>query len=276
MSKVLTDKCWWCGEIANSREHIFKKSILKKQYGLKNYGSIMKYNGVKKRIQGPSQNELKFKPNLCKKCNNDRSSEFDKVYDEFLSKIEERFIQFYNEKQINWFDIFNSEWRLKKKLLLKYFVKHIGCRLSHDNKEFSSNLSDYLDDKDELTDLKIILEIRINNMVLTEISKQEHGVNFETLRVGKLHGININGVSSALFSWYTTGWFSMNYICAPSIRKKTDSLITPFLISEKNSGDKLENLTYEQVQDELELFDKSASEEIIKKYFDKLIKTNSM
>lgn len=277
MDTNLESKCWWCGDLADSREHIFKKSILKKQYGLKDFKSIMQYNGKRKRIQGPSQDDLKFRPNLCQKCNNSRSSEFDKIYDEFLRQIESRFEQFHSEKQINWEELFGSEWSLKKRFLLKYFVKHIGCRLSHDNLEFSENLRNFLNDQEELLDLKIVLEIRINNKVLSELSKKELDIQFETLRVGRLHSFNIKSKPQAHFSWYTTGWFSMNYIYLPKIRKNLkDSMVTPFLISEPYTNFSTQGKTYEQFQDELELFDKSINDSITQKYFNRLLNIDSM
>ncbi|MBK9271279.1 MAG: hypothetical protein IPM48_06750 [Saprospiraceae bacterium] len=82
-NQTYNKKCWLCGEIANSEEHKFKASILKRHFG-KNY-SKNKHTYIsgkeEKTIDSYKSKELKFPPIICEDCNNNKTRSADVSYD---------------------------------------------------------------------------------------------------------------------------------------------------------------------------------------------------
>jgi hypothetical protein len=212
--------CWWCKSKADSREHIFKKSDLKRTFR-KSVNSKKSYqiidNGLKQhRAQGPNSKFVKWEANLCSSCNNSRSSSFDKSYDEFIENMQPYFIQIMKDKYIDLSLVFGNEWKVKFSNLLKYYVKHISCRLSHHILDVPKNIIDFLNGDDSLRDIIFNFEVRPMNKIAAETSNEMFNDSFEVLRVGLFNAAEKeeNGKQSAFsfFSWLSTGWISVNYV----------------------------------------------------------------
>ena len=78
------EKCWWCESPNLKGEHKFNRTDLVSLYGKGPYKNenrigLLKFNSNNNPvpIQSPNSGFFKFPKNLCKKCNNDRSSSFD-------------------------------------------------------------------------------------------------------------------------------------------------------------------------------------------------------
>lgn len=212
--------CWWCKEKGDSREHLFKKSDLKRVFSSSNNPKTSFQiidDGVKQqRVQGPNSKFVKWEANLCANCNNSRSSSFDNAYDEFIKNIQPFFIQAMKNEYIDLRLVFGKEWKPKFNRLLKYYVKHISCRLSHHLLDIPKNLIDFLNGDDSLRDIVFQFEVRPMNKMVAETSNSMFNGSFEVLRVGLLNaiekGIDEEKVTIGFFSWLTTGWITVNYI----------------------------------------------------------------
>lgn len=217
--------CWWCNNKADSREHIFKKSDLKRIYGNSSFSHqsapIIDDGTMQRKIQSINSKFVKWGTNLCSICNNSRSSRFDRTYDEFVTKIQSFFIQIMRDEYIDLRLIFGDEWKRKFKDLIKYYTKHIGCRLSNHELGVTKNIIDFLNDIDDLNDIAFTFEIRPMNKIVADASNDLLNGNYEVLNVGLFHAIKENEFEEksviAFFSWLTTGWISFNYLVQPGV-----------------------------------------------------------
>lgn len=231
----MSDKiCWWCGNIADSGEHIFKKSDFKRAYGNPPYSKefqpyIVNGPNRKKVVQGPNSDAGKFLRNLCKNCNNSRSSKYDLAYDKFIDDSKQYFHEIFKTGEIDLIKIFGTNWKDEFGNTLRYYVKHICCRLSNEGIEVPTNLINYLDQKEELLDARLQIEIRPLNKAFAEAAINENIPTFEILNTGKLTVVNkaIDGklISQSFLSWITTDWLSVNYIVEEGVSMMKDSLV---------------------------------------------------
>jgi hypothetical protein len=165
--------CWWCGGIADSAEHKHKRTDLRREFGDGPYlGDSEIVRNVKERsttIQGPKSKEVKFIKNLCQKCNNQRSQAFDRDYDKFTSFIKDNEEAILRKKSFNFSDIYNNDWEFARINLIRYYIKHIGCRLASANILISQDIVNFLDGRQgqTLKHIGFYLEIRsdIANMI---------------------------------------------------------------------------------------------------------------
>jgi hypothetical protein len=131
---VIAGRCWWCGAIADSREHKFKRSDLIREHGPAPYLDGAELSGVgagvSTRMRSNKSSPLKFKPNLCQPCNNARSQAFDQAYDRFVSWIFDHEDEVLASRSIDLHAVFGSDWEEAGLNVLRYFVKHICCRIA--------------------------------------------------------------------------------------------------------------------------------------------------
>ena len=135
MIEVIPGTCWWCGASADSREHKFKRSDLVREHGAAPYvGSAMlsgvSHTGDPHHMRSNRSDPLKFKPNLCQRCNNTRSQPFDNAYDEFVAWIFANEQLVLDSRSLDLDAVFGAKWRSRGLDLLRYFVKHICCRIA--------------------------------------------------------------------------------------------------------------------------------------------------
>lgn len=124
--------CWWCGDIANSKEHKYKKSDVRRMFG-KQFSKeiIIIRDGREIPIQGPDSKELKFSnPNLCQKCNSERSQKFDLAWDKAIEYILNRNNLEFLNANLDFTKIFGLNYISRKQDFLRYIIKHISCKLA--------------------------------------------------------------------------------------------------------------------------------------------------
>lgn len=87
-------------------------------------------DGSSVRVQGPNSKALKFEPVMCTECNTTRSQSFDRAYEalsNFILRHEDEILR------TGTFDlrlIYGPDWRARSDDALRYYVKHICCRLA--------------------------------------------------------------------------------------------------------------------------------------------------
>jgi hypothetical protein len=132
--KIAPGKCWWCQERdADSREHKFKRSDLIREHGrgeLRDDRTLVAYRGNKQSEHRSTKNDaLKFSPSLCAYCNNTRSQPFDQAYDRFIEWVFGNEESVLADRSLDLERALDSEWSRAGEDVLRYFVKHICCRL---------------------------------------------------------------------------------------------------------------------------------------------------
>lgn len=186
------DRCWWCGDVAKSGEHKFKKSDLVRYFGRGPYhGKKRLVRGFENQLhdlQGPNADEAKFEKNLCFSCNNSRSQPFDRSYDKFMKYIHENEDNILITKRFLFTDIFGIDWRGERIKLIKYFVKHICCRLASASIRIHSDIKAFLDGNTPLNRFHLVFEIQ-ENIVALETSTKEMGLRVGSFWMGDLNYI---------------------------------------------------------------------------------------
>jgi len=171
-----SESCWWCGALADSREHKVKKSDLVRDFGPGPYQEplVSARDGVERQVQGPNSKLVKFKPTLCAKCNNERSQPFDRSYDSYAEYVHGRERHILASRSIDLRAVYGSDWELGRESLMRYLTKHIGCRLAENEIEIPESVRHYLDGGPQPCDeLAIEIEIRSD---IAAIAKSNLGV----------------------------------------------------------------------------------------------------
>jgi hypothetical protein len=141
-----TRPCWICGNPADSREHKFKKSdvsLSSKSWAPSDQPYFVS-GGIWRRIQGPDSQLVKFEKVLCQKCNTTRTQPFDLAYERFADWVNRKGADLMTEPQIDFAEIYSDDWQNGVLNLLKYFAKHLGCRLASDNYALPPSLASSL------------------------------------------------------------------------------------------------------------------------------------
>jgi hypothetical protein len=155
------DRCWWCGADADSREHKLKKSDLVREFGRQFPEPLVRIReGREEPIQGPNSTLVKFKRTMCAQCNNSRSQPFDQTYDRFVEHLRDRERHILASRSIDLRSVYGPAWEQSRDDLLRYVVKHIGCRLSENEIEVPASFRDFLDGGVQPDD-ELALEIEI-------------------------------------------------------------------------------------------------------------------
>lgn len=131
-----TDRCWWCGDLATTEEHRFKNSTLRR-VGRTDSGDVdpqgvFKVSGD---FAGPLRSlnkgsQVRWRKNLCARCNNQRSQPFDLAHDVFEAFVIERADEMMKWKRLAWQEIYGPRWQPAARDLGRYFGKQIGCMLA--------------------------------------------------------------------------------------------------------------------------------------------------
>jgi hypothetical protein len=177
-----TGTCWWCGAQANSREHRHKASDLRREFAKQEYaaGEVIVSRGEEKiPVQGPNSAKVKFGDVFCARCNNERSQPFDLAYDRLMKWF------LANEQSVEATGVIRLEeidrnWQGEAGNVLRYFVKHIGCRVAEAGYTVPPALAEFLDGGDYPDGLICSLEIDgafgAINWILTN-NPSEHGTS---------------------------------------------------------------------------------------------------
>jgi hypothetical protein len=135
LAKAPPGKCFWCQERdANSREHKFKRSDLIREHGrgeLRGGRTLVTHRGEESYEHRSTKNDaLKFSASLCSYCNNTRSQPMDRAYDRFIEWALESEKMVLADRRIDLEGALGSAWSESAEDVLRYFVKHICCRLA--------------------------------------------------------------------------------------------------------------------------------------------------
>jgi hypothetical protein len=132
MPNIETATCWMCGAPADSREHIFKASELKRIFQEDGYSpESLPFHFSEKghaRIPGPKSSLVKYPNIICGRCNNDRTSAFDRAYDRLSDWLASRQSN-YGIAEIDLLDVFGSTYIERIGDLRRFFAKNLGCRI---------------------------------------------------------------------------------------------------------------------------------------------------
>jgi hypothetical protein len=156
-----TGTCWWCRSPADSREHRHKSSDLRREFNMAEYaaGDVVVVRTAEQRtVRGPGSRQLKFGISLCAPCNNRRSQPFDLAYDQFIEWYLANEVEVERAGLIR-LDAVYGDWQTGTTQLLRYFVKHIGCRIADAGFTVPDALREFLDGRGEPVGLVCSFEI---------------------------------------------------------------------------------------------------------------------
>lgn len=223
------DQCWWCGTFADSAEHKYKKSDLVREFGngpYKRQDEVVRVSANQlRKVLGPNSKEVKFHNNLCQPCNNDRSQPFDRAYDQFVAYLRDYEEEIYTRKQFKLSAIFGAAWETDKKNIIKYYVKHICCRLASAGILISDDLRDYLNDQKHLKCINLHMEVR-EDIVAYIKTVTSQGINSGGLWIGDLLYIlnEKTGAMRDMRSFIGYRWLRTSYVYDESIMISTTPL----------------------------------------------------
>jgi hypothetical protein len=140
--------CWWCGAPADSREHKFKRTDITRIFGQGPYyggRTLLRHSeGRNTEMRGAQSPVLKFSPTMCRYCNNVRSKPFDNAYDTFITYIDAHAHSILAANQISLSRVYGANWKTGRDNLLRFYVKHICCRLAEPTNEYQIDINPQL------------------------------------------------------------------------------------------------------------------------------------
>jgi hypothetical protein len=215
---VPKDTCWWCGKSADSREHKHKRTDITNVFKDFSGNPIIIKDGKEFDLKSPKSKKLKFGKILCQDCNTTRSQPFDFAYDIFIKYIENNRNTLIAEQQIDFERIFSNNPLEGKLNVLKYYIKHIGCRLAMNGISIDEDLLGFLNGFPTLNKLYINFEIRMDLVAFIDRLKRESG-DIGNLYVDGLRYFTTppNNEIEVVYSFYTYRWFRMSYFYSDKI-----------------------------------------------------------
>lgn len=149
--------CWWCGQLADSREHKYKKSDLVRHWNgprsLLWGGDPRFMYAVKSINKDPA---VKFEKTMCERCNTRRSQPFDRAYETYSDYVAVALPKLHLRSGIDFREIYGSDWRSHQLRLARYFIKKFGCRMIDEGIRVPSQMVAFLDGKvNRLRDIQL-------------------------------------------------------------------------------------------------------------------------
>lgn len=261
--------CWICGDFADSEEHKFKSSDLRKHYGKKyNNGNEMLYFTGNKAIEVDSykSKELKFPKVICTNCNNNRTKAHDDAYDIFINYMPNRFEQLHQNKVIDFYDIYGSPWQEQKRNLYRYYVKHAGCKIVTGQYPYDlDEMSRFILGQDKISSFLVHFQIKEGIKVLLDMP-QDVGKNRKYAHLFNSDTICFSNVGESLnyAGWISNQWLSTNWVVGNAINPvkfiafderyeiieiKCINDCDPFTSEMSSIGEVIEKIEYQGVKD---------------------------
>ncbi len=127
--------CWICGDPADSREHKFKQSDVAQSSETWAPGDQPYYVDGQgwRRIQGPGSELVKFEKVLCYACNTTRTQPFDRAYERFAEWVNKKGESLMAETRIDFTEVYGADFQSETANLVRYFAKHLGCRIASES-----------------------------------------------------------------------------------------------------------------------------------------------
>lgn len=211
--------------------------------------------------QGPNSNLFKFEKVLCHSCNTAKSQCFDLAYDQFIKEVEINRDYIIENKEIDFSQIFPENTLEQKSNVLRYYVKHICCRLATNNISIDPMVIDFLNGNKKLVYLYIKFEIRMDLVAWIERLRLKSQHDLGNLYIGSLFchpNADNKGISMA-HSFYTYRWFRMIYFYSEDFNELNYPGYDAYNESTKTTVDSLyllhpskyDTLTDDEILDEL-------------------------
>ncbi len=272
--------CWICKEnMADSGEHKFKSSQLKRMYG-KQFSEEIAYgnNSKELRLEGPNNKKVKFPKVICQDCNNTRTSPHDNAFDKLINWSQGNYENLKAARLIDFEQVYKYNWIEQKRNLLKYMAKHAGCKVITSEQENDiSNLSNLIarDANTNSFQIKFIVKEGFNHLDILIKRNNGSGLKFmsnsETVvRETKDHEI-VYFAGMTTYNWLSIVWVysQNNYLTMHDgfTNQKEDLTFLPF--------DELPEISEDE--NWFNLIDKQGMETLENqiKYYDSLIKTTN-
>ena len=198
--------------MATSREHRHKKTDFIEVFG-KNPNAIVIRDEKGIDVQGPKSKLLKFPKVLCHSCNTTKSQPFDYAYDTFIKYIQKNRDQIIKNGEIDFKEIFPDNSDKQKQNVLRYYIKHICCRLASNDISINQEIIDFLNGKGNLQNIYIKFEIRMDLVFWIERLKKR------TADPGNLYISPLSYFTKSkgsdeievVYGFYTYRWLKMLY-----------------------------------------------------------------
>lgn len=169
---VRNGNCWWCGAKADSHEHKFKHSDLKRLARDRKEPLVWVGEGSVKNVRSIRKSaNVRFRANLCASCNNAKSQPFDRSYEKFSDFTWRLGRKMRWRRSVNWKDVYGEPWREEVLNLGRYVVKHMGCRLDEDGYSVPPEFSSFLEGAPALPSVSMIMH---KDMELWDWHKKAH------------------------------------------------------------------------------------------------------
>lgn len=205
-------KCWICGNCANSNEHKFKASTIKKMFGKQfAFPIIFKTDNKERELQGPNSKLLKFNRNICVTCNNDLTQKHDQAFDKLISKIINQHEYIENDSPYKVSNFYNENWKGNYENLFKYFAKIIGCRLSENGfSDRTKNLSLFIRGEIENTFISLTFESKQGTKLLLDATRTDEF--FQTISNGESCQFITEDYNEFFHGWTSVDWFTIHWV----------------------------------------------------------------
>ncbi|MDQ0643756.1 hypothetical protein [Microbacterium murale] len=205
--------CWWCGALADSREHKFAAAELRLNHGRGSWSgdnAVVHFSSdvAPTDVRGAKADILKWEPSLCRDCNNARSHPFDHSYITLLKYLDTH--EVVGESGLFAFsDVYGGDWELSRANLIKYWVKHICCRATVIGLSAPKALVEYLDDLSAVDDPPHIgMQLLVNASVFEFERKQGMG---RGSGFADAEGFSLDGELVGFESYVYWGWLALRY-----------------------------------------------------------------
>lgn len=192
--------CWWCGAIATTGEHKYKKTDIKREFfdPSQPLAPVIIRDGQQILVQGPNSDSLKFPLVLCAPCNTAKSQPLDRAYDLVIEYLAANEISLAQGAYIDFSKIDPISTVTTKLDFLRYVVKHICCRLSQNKVQIASSVIEFLNGETNILDGMAIHFIQnLDLLALIHAPKDPLGtylglsplhVNFDRHRIQNAYG----------------------------------------------------------------------------------------
>lgn len=144
LRKDLVGICWWCGSLADSQEHKFKRSDLARILGEDGlyWGGDNGGKSIRSIRKSP---EVRFTRTMCQNCNNSRSQPFDLSYDVFSDYIASNMPRLWELDGLNMVEVYGTDWPARQIALGRYYAKHFGSLMVDSGVPAPLGLIEFLD-----------------------------------------------------------------------------------------------------------------------------------
>jgi len=214
--------CWICSKIADSEEHKFKASDLKRYHGKKMDAYYISGDAVK--IDSYKDKILKFPKVICINCNNNLTRPHDNAYDKFVDYCFKNNRYILATRALDFEEIYGENWKQEKSNLYRYYAKHAGCKVVTSKfKTDLSNLATFINGSDHVKDFVLRFELKAGVEAImnafNRAHKYNHLYNSETIFWGKDLNLKLGG-------WLTNNFMTANWIYGKDINTNSDIILS--------------------------------------------------